>query len=729
MLTTAYYFLQVILCSGLMMGYYWLVLRNKRFHQYNRFYLLAITLLSWIVPLIKIQLNHAPVAEDAQMMQFLYVVADNNSLIDQSLSKGGFEWSAGFILAGLYGLVSAVFLFLMVRVFTRLYRLLKTHSCKNVGDVYLILTTANGTPFSFFRYIFWNEEIDIRTETGKQILQHELTHVQQKHSIDKVFMQVVLVAGWFNPFFWLVKKEMDMIHEFIADKKAINNGDTASLAQMLLTAAYPQQKFAMTNPFFFSPIKRRLQMLTENRNPRFSYIRRLIILPLLALVTVLFAFRSKNRDESISVASVMENVYSTVKDGFGEKSSTDLTVSDISLTLADGSTVSMPDTTVYIRQKDVPLTEKTVGASIRKSDLDISDYTITIDGVKTDKATLETLSPDRIKSVSVMKPKTFPGDDKTGNQGLIAIITKDPQLTQLMLSGTMRSDAYALAPAGLRDTVSEVVVTGYSNRPSRYTDTVYKIQGILADQPVVYVDGEKSAWGSVKPADVAYIRVYKGASAIEKYGEDGKNGAIEITTMKQIGQIAQPTISSVGKLNNITSLGTLSNLTVTGTITGGTFSGTLSKGANVVEGKLIPGNIIAATTIPINTIVSGSNVMVPSFPGGYTAWRTYLTSNLDKDIVKNHGAPNGVYTVFVYFMVDPEGKLSNIRAENDPGFGSKKEALRLIQKSPKWKPAELNGKPVHMGYRQAVSFFVANNTIADTGSKAPITVVGYGTRN
>ncbi|MES2333017.1 MAG: N-acetylmuramoyl-L-alanine amidase [Bacteroidota bacterium] len=313
MLTIAYYFLQVVLCSGMMIGYYWLVLRNKRFHQYNRFYLLALVLLSWVVPLIKISWSKpVTISEVPQVMQFLSVVADNNTQIEQTISKQGFVWSWDILASGIYFAVAAILLFGMFRAFARLYRLLQEHSCKSVGDVYLILTQAKGTPFSFFRYIFWNEEIDIRSEAGKQILQHELTHVQQKHSFDKLFIQVTLIAGWFNPFFWLVRKEMDMIHEFIADKKAVNNGDTASLAQMLLTAAYPQQQFDLTHPFFFSPIKRRLQMLTNNKNPRFSYIRRLIVLPLLAIVVVLFSFRNKEENGTLSVASVMEDVVDVI---------------------------------------------------------------------------------------------------------------------------------------------------------------------------------------------------------------------------------------------------------------------------------------------------------------------------------------------------------------------------------------------------------------------------------
>src|SRR6185436_11651088 len=99
MLTIAYYFLQVVLCSGMMMGYYWLVLRNKRFHQYNRFYLLAIALLSWIVPLIKIRWNSnsTAISQEPQVMQFLSVVADSNSQIEQVIHTKGFEWDWSYL--------------------------------------------------------------------------------------------------------------------------------------------------------------------------------------------------------------------------------------------------------------------------------------------------------------------------------------------------------------------------------------------------------------------------------------------------------------------------------------------------------------------------------------------------------------------------------------------------------------------------------------------------------
>ncbi len=309
MSSTLYYFLQVILCSGIMVGYYWLVLRNNRFHQYNRFYLLAIALFSWIVPLIKIQWNK-PVETDPRLIQFFSVIADNNTEIEAGLHKGWLQygWQGSLLL--IYSLVAIILLVGLIKSLFQIYQLLKTHSCKSVGDVFLILTQAKGAPFSFFRYIFWHESIDLKSEAGKQMMQHELAHVQQKHSFDKISIQLILIAGWFNPFFWAIKKEMEMIHEFIADKKAVANGDSASLAQMLLAAAYPQQQYLLTNPFFFSPIKRRLAMITKNTNPKYSYMRRLIVLPLLAIVVVLFAFRTKElrNAENISVGTIVDNI-------------------------------------------------------------------------------------------------------------------------------------------------------------------------------------------------------------------------------------------------------------------------------------------------------------------------------------------------------------------------------------------------------------------------------------
>ena len=301
MYPTLYYLLQVLVCSAVLMVYYLLVLRNKKFHQYNRFYLLGVALVSWIVPLIKIFWQQE--RSGVRQVDLLNVVAVNNSEMEAMVTsqQHSLDWVS--LLPHLYVGVSVFLAVAMLISLYRIYKIYTTHECSNLQQFYLVMTREKGTPFSFFSYIFWNAEIDIQTPAGKQILQHELTHVKQYHTIDKIVIQLNLIAGWFNPFFWLLKKELDMIHEFIADKKSVEHGDAASLAQMLLTTAYPGQQFPLTNPFFFSPIKRRLKMLTTNQNPTFNYVRRLIVLPLLAVVVLLFAFRAKENTNAVAPLS------------------------------------------------------------------------------------------------------------------------------------------------------------------------------------------------------------------------------------------------------------------------------------------------------------------------------------------------------------------------------------------------------------------------------------------
>lgn len=872
MLTTAYYFLQVILCSGMMMGYYWLVLRNKRFHHYNRFYLLAIALLAWLVPLVKIQWQYQPLSEDLTMVQLLSVVADSNTRIETAVTRSGFRWSWEMAAWGLYLTVAAVLLGAMVIAFIRLYQLLKAHSCKNVGDVYLILTQAKGTPFSFFRYIFWNEEIDIRSQAGKQILQHELTHVKQKHSVDKIIIQLVLVAGWFNPFFWLLKREMEMIHEFIADKKAVTDGDTAALAHMLLTAAYPRQQFAMTNPFFFSPIKRRLQMLANNSNPRFSYLRRLVVLPLLAVVVVLFAFRSKEQRAKgpISVATMMEKVVDVVA---GNQSQPGVSVANIAMldrtytvvlipghggentgiVTADGTKESAltlalakavkemngndniriiltresdqtmpykqaaavtnqyhPDLVLLLHTNEfvaikntngtkmpnplsgirfyipeatskqsflsrmlasemafamTPLKSPVLGirsntavnnvlnqlnspsvlieAGFMSNPVDlvklqtesyrremavsilngVNEYlvkskkiktdtviikadTITVtngnklvimndggkvqvenvnrvpntdlrnsignalvmlNGKKIDNEILELIDPSKIQSINILKnesAKALYGEE--GKNGVVMITTKKiatQPVESLTVTGygSKSVSGISLAPSGrsLNGTAGQFGASVSAVR--KYPDTLVWSSGAnnyqIPSNVWVLIDGEPGNLNDVIPADIAEVRVIKDATAIARYGEAAKNGVIEVTTKKAAE--AMKTVET-----------------------------------HEIRKKLMGVKLFTE----VETL--------PEFPGGQSAWARYLERNMRRDLPAQNGAPPGKYMVTVSFLVAADGGISGVTAQNNPGYKTVEEAIRLINKGPRWKPALQNGEPVLYRHRQSFTWLV-----------------------
>ena len=857
MLTTAYYFSQVVLCSGVMMGYYWLVLRNKRFHQYNRFYLLAIALLSWIVPLIKIRWSHPVVSQDPQMIRFLSVVADNNSQIDESLINNGFQWSLDTMATLIYITVAGILLVGMLLAFFRVYQLLKKHSCKNVGDVYLVLTQARGTPFSFFRYIFWNEDIDIRSEAGKQILQHELTHVQQKHSIDKIFIQLMLIAGWFNPFFWLLKKEMEMIHEFIADKKAVNNGDTASLAQMLLTAAYPQQQFALTHPFFFSPIKRRLQMLTNNKNPRFTYIRRLIALPLLAILLVLFAFRSKEQraNGTVSVASVVENVVDAIankgsvtdntsnisvfnnamldrtytvvidaghggadKGAMGEDGTSE---SQITLQLAKMIRDLNTNDQIHIvltRETDITqsVMKKAELANQYHPDLFVSLHCNTTSIVKNRKGEI---SEQQKTGIEFFIPTKEKAADYTGSQllaghlaasmntlgeNMLGIKSRQKRIwvlgevkspSVLIETGfiTNKNDLLKLKDAAYQKQMAEAVLQGINNYLSKPVQTKVNLPNLGLDTVIIIskekgkpdnfitgvtlkssplnkalmiLDGKKvdnSILETLDPTLIESVNVLKGESATVLYGDEGKNGVVVIKT-KEYAK-SQEFLSVKGKMTMKDNVDTIpdgsfkhkeknlaDSVFVFGKKDGNRNSNTplfVIDGIKTLNGELRTNDIYSVSILKDKIAMDkygeeGKNgvveittknaanendkmdsksdvvftqVQVPAeFPGGLASWTKYLERNLNKDVVKKNGGPPGKYRVVVSFMVDKEGNLSKIQAENDPGYGTKDEAVKLIVKGPKWKPAVQNDKNVNSVRRQSITWVVSEPDITIKGN-------------
>lgn len=314
MLAFAYYLLKVIICSAVLFGYYWFFLRNKIYHVYNRYYLLATVLISLAFPLFSIQIFHETAAKTT-VIKMLQVVNAGDEYVDDIIINAPVKTSYGTneITLLVYCLVSLVFFLFLVQMLVSIFKLIQQNEKVKIENVHFINTdAAKGTPFSFFQYIFWNKQIDVESETGNRIFKHELAHIQERHSWDKIFINLVLIVFWINPIFWLVRKELNMIHEFIADKKAVGDGDTAAFAAMILEATYPQRTLFLTNSFFYSPIKRRFMMLTKIKNNRTGYISRLLVLPLLVFVFAAFTLKAKEvgADKKIkrSVESIMDKL-------------------------------------------------------------------------------------------------------------------------------------------------------------------------------------------------------------------------------------------------------------------------------------------------------------------------------------------------------------------------------------------------------------------------------------
>lgn len=94
------------------------------------------------------------------------------------------------------------------------------------------------------------------------------------------------------------------------------------------------------------------------------------------------------------------------------------------------------------------------------------------------------------------------------------------------------------------------------------------------------------------------------------------------------------------------------------------------------------------------------------FPGGTAAWKRFLERNLDNNVPVENGAPAGRYTVVVSFRVDKDGSITEVKAENDPGYGTATEAVKVIKKGPHWSPAQQNGRAVIYRQKQSITFQV-----------------------
>jgi len=282
-----------IITSGVLLIFYWLFLRNKNLHTYNRFYLLGTVLVSLIVPFLHFEWYSFNAASNTTAIKLLNVISSDKGE-KETFIKQASSISIYNIIQFIYATVCFAFLVVLVARIAWVYKMKTRAVITNREGYTLIQTNLSKAPFSFFNLLFWKEDIDIDSAAGQQILVHELVHIKQHHTLDKLFIQIVLVGLWVNPFYWLIQKELSMVHEFIADEAAIENRDTESFAVMLLRSHYGNIFPDIVHPFFYSPIKRRLIMLNQTNKTSYALMRRLMVLPLLAAVVFLFSFAKKD---------------------------------------------------------------------------------------------------------------------------------------------------------------------------------------------------------------------------------------------------------------------------------------------------------------------------------------------------------------------------------------------------------------------------------------------------
>lgn len=281
------YFGKMILCSAVMFAYYLLFLKDKTFHHYNRFYLLFSVIVSLVLPLIKV--SYFTIETNKNLYLLLSGFNQNQS---QTTNYDIIIYS---IFYAIIGVVSVTFLIKLFLGILKINSIKKQFPNETIEGIKFYQTNLNNAPFSFFRNLFWKKSIEINSPVGQQILKHEMVHIEQKHSWDKLLMQVSRSVFWFNPVFYFINKEINLIHEYLADKKAVKKSDTRAFAQMLLESHFSGSVIPVTSPFLSSNLKKRLTMLTKNQT-KYSYARKLFALPILFFMVFAYMVNAKNKE-------------------------------------------------------------------------------------------------------------------------------------------------------------------------------------------------------------------------------------------------------------------------------------------------------------------------------------------------------------------------------------------------------------------------------------------------
>ena len=303
------YLSKMVLCSGVLFGYYWLFLRNRRFHHYNRFYLLATLALSFLLPFISIAL---PNTGNSPLSQVIYQTVSAVSPLQQSgqtiIATPAQEPVSWFTIVHVSWLVYTVGILVLLVFFIRalwyIRHLTRCYPHERLNNLKFYQTQEPGTPFSFFHSVFWNDQLSLDSPEGQQIFRHELFHVQQKHSADVILTELVSIAGWFNPFFHLIKKELKAIHEFLADQYASSDSDRYAYAELLVLLVQRMinsKPIHLTHPFFQNHIKRRIAMIIQRNQQRYNYCSRLMVLPVSLLLFLAISVYAGESKHSINV--------------------------------------------------------------------------------------------------------------------------------------------------------------------------------------------------------------------------------------------------------------------------------------------------------------------------------------------------------------------------------------------------------------------------------------------
>ncbi|MFT4669958.1 MAG: bla regulator protein BlaR1 [Ulvibacter sp.] len=287
-----HYILQILAFQLLFLVVYDLLLKKETFFKCNRLYLIVTPILSLILPLIKIDLIRQNIPEEF-MMQLPSVLIGGNlslpSLTSEALDAITISSVSGLSYTEIGQLIWGVGVLASFGVFC--FKLYKISKLKKLG----IRTSANGlrvyslpntdTAFSFFKNIFLGEQLSEVQKTN--ILLHEKIHIDQRHSLDLIFFEVLRILFWFNPLVYVYQNKMVLLQEYTADAEVAALNGKRAYYEGLLSQVFKTESISFINTFFnHSLIKKRITMLQKSKSNKIFQLKYLLLVPVVAAMLV-----------------------------------------------------------------------------------------------------------------------------------------------------------------------------------------------------------------------------------------------------------------------------------------------------------------------------------------------------------------------------------------------------------------------------------------------------------
>ena len=621
------YILKSSLCLALFYLFYRLLLSKETFHRFNRIALLGVMLISCLLPLVRITVDRATVVNTSVMLMeedMLMYPWEMQVMVQEEAAFPWFPWREWLVAVYLLG----IFFFLLRNLWSlvRMLYLIRHSRCRQMENgICLVIHQAGFAPFSWMKYIVISQtDLD---ENGTDILIHEEAHIRNRHSWDLLLVELCVWLQWFNPAAWLLKQELQNVHEYEADEAVLRQGIDAK--------RYGARLYSIANSFNHSSLKKRITMMIRKKSNPWARAKYLYVLPLAAVTVAAFArpeisepldeissvkvndlsaITGKNSPENLSVAAtsaadVTLKMKVTDQSGSPIVGASVLIVNSTSGTLTDSEgnfTLKVGDdqriSVSYIGMKSVELSvkeclEKQIKEVRLTSDAD-SGPQLTVVSQSSESASQKapqhntTSEPQNTEEVFMVVENMpeFPGglnaclkfladhvaypkeaaEKKIQGRVIVQfVVMKDGSIAnaRVIRSVDPLLDAEALRVIGLmpkwkpgtqRGQAVNVKFTmpitfrldkDSTDMQPALVGKVIEISGATKENnqkafhfpdgketPLVVVDGEEISVSSLEKLSsdtFESINVFKGETAINRFGEKGKNGVLLITTKKK----------------------------------------------------------------------------------------------------------------------------------------------------------------------------------------------------